>query len=117
MKKIVLFIGLLALGAVLGAPASGGPTAGRYIVVLEKSASLDAVLARHESLAGVEVEHTYRHALNGYAAELSPQALAAVRTDSRVAFVSPDRVVKATAQTLPTGIDRIDGEHQQHALR
>ena len=110
MKKIVLFIGLLALGAVLGAPASGGPTAGRYIVVLEKSASLDAVLARHESLAGVEVEHTYRHALNGYAAELSPQALAAVRTDSRVAFVSPDRVVKATAQTLPTGIDRIDGE-------
>ena len=110
MKKIVLFIGLLALGAVLGAPASGGPTAGRYIVVLEKSASLDAVLARHESLAGVEVEHTYRQALIGYAAELSPQALAAVRTDSRVAFVSPDRVVKATAQTLPTGIDRIDGE-------
>ena len=68
MKKIVLFIGLLSLGAVLGAPASGGPTAGRYIVVLEKSAPLDAVLAQHESLAGVEVEHTYRHALNGYAA-------------------------------------------------
>ena len=117
MKKIALFIGLLALGAVLGAPASGGPAAGRYIVVLEKSAPLDAVLAQHESLAGVEVEHTYRHALNGYAAELSPQALAAVRSDSRVAFVSPDRVVKATAQTLPTGIDRIDGDTQQHALR
>jgi subtilisin len=110
VKKIALFIGLLALGAVLGAPASGGPTAGRYIVVLQKSAPLNGVLAQHESLAGVEVEHTYSHALNGYAAELSPQALAAVLSDSRVAFVSPDRVVKATAQTLPTGIDRIDGD-------
>jgi subtilisin len=110
VKKIVLLIGLLAVAAVLGAPASGGPTAGRYIVVLKKSASLEAVLAQHESLAGVEVEHTYGHALNGYAGELSPQALASVRSDSRVAFVSPDRVVRATAQTLPTGIDRIDGD-------
>ena len=78
--------------------------------MLDKSAPLDSVLAQHESLAGVEVEHTYRHALNGYAAKLSPQALAAVRSDPRVAFVSPDRVVHTTAQTLPTGINRIDGD-------
>ena len=110
MKKIVLFCGLLALAAVLGAPASGGPAAGNYIVVLQKSAPLESVLAQHESLGGVEVEHTYRDALNGYAAKLSPQALAAVRSDPRVAFVSPDRVVHVTAQTLPTGINRIDGD-------
>jgi len=110
VKKIVLFCGLLALAAVLGAPASGGPAAGNYIVVLQKSAPLESVLAQHESLGGVEVEHTYRDALNGYAAKLSPQALAAVRSDPRVAFVSPDRVVHVTAQTLPTGINRIDGD-------
>ena len=101
---------MLALAAVLGAPASGGPAAGKYIVVLQKSAPLESVLAQHESLGGVEVEHTYSHALNGYAAKLSPQALAAVRSDRRVAFVSPDRVVHTTAQTLPTGINRIDGD-------
>jgi subtilisin family serine protease len=105
-----LLFGLLAMAAVLGGPASGGPAAGRYIVVLDKGASLGPVLSQHAALGGVQVEQTYRHALTGYAAELSPQALSAIRADSRVAFVSPDRVVSATAQTLPTGINRIDGE-------
>jgi subtilisin family serine protease len=103
-------LGLLASAAVLGSPASGGPSAASYIVVLDKGASLNAVLSRHEALGGLTVEHTYGHALNGYAAKLSPAALSAVRADSRVAFVSPDRMVRATAQTLPTGINRIDGD-------
>jgi subtilisin family serine protease len=110
VKRIALFFGLIAVAAALGAPASGGPIAAGYIVVLEKGVSVDSVLAQHSSLAGVEVEHTYRHALRGYAATLSPAALASVRSDSRVAFVSPDRLVRATAQTLPTGINRIDGD-------
>ena len=111
MKRIALLFAMLLAGAVVfGGSASGGPTSGSYIVVLEKGASVDSVLGQHASLAGVEVEHTYRHALKGYAATLSPQALATVRADSRVDFVSPDRVVRATAQTLPTGINRIDGE-------
>src|SRR4030095_6184288 len=32
----------------------------------------------------------------------------------RVAFVSDDRPVKAAAQTLPTGVDRIDAERSSH---
>ena len=91
MKRIALLFALLAAAVVFGGSASGGPTPGGYIVVLEKGVSVDSVLAQHASLAGVEVAHTYRHALKGYAATLSPQALAAVRADSRVAFVSPDR--------------------------
>ena len=110
MKRIVLLLGLLASAAVLGSPASGGPSAASYIVVLDKGASLNAVLSQHEALSGLTVEHTYGHALNGYAAKLSPAALSEVRADSRVAFVSPDRVVHATAQTLPTGINRIDAD-------
>ncbi len=51
-----------------------------------------------------------RHALNGYAATLPPAALDTIKADSRVAFVSPDREVHATAQTLPTGINRIDAD-------
>jgi len=110
VKRILLSLGVLAVAAVLGSPASGGPATGSYIVVLDKGASLNRVLAQHETLAGVTVEHTYSHALTGYAAKLSPAALTAIRADSRVAFVSPDRVVHATAQTLPTGINRIDGD-------
>jgi subtilisin family serine protease len=110
VKRILVLLGLLAGAAVLGSPASGGPSAGSYIVVLEQGASVNAVLSQHEALGGTTVEHTYRHAINGYAAKLTPQALSSVRADSRVAFVSPDRVVRATAQTLPTGINRIDGD-------
>ena len=111
MKRIALLFSMLLAGAVVfGGSASGGPASGGYIVVLEKGASVDSVLAQHASLAGADVRHTYRHALKGYAATLSPQALASVRADSRVAFISPDRIVRATAQTLPTGINRIDGD-------
>jgi len=110
VKRILLVSALLAIAAVLGSSASGSQAAGRYIVVLDKGASLSSVLAQHRALSGVEVNRTYSHALHGYAAALSPSALEAVRADSRVAFVSPDRVVRTTAQTLPTGINRIDGD-------
>jgi subtilisin family serine protease len=36
--------------------------------------------------------------------------VAALKADPNVAAVAPDLPVHATAQTLPTGIDRIDGE-------
>jgi subtilisin family serine protease len=48
--------------------------------------------------------------LKGYAATIPQARLDDVERDPRVAFVSDDRPVKAVAQTLPTGIDRIDGE-------
>ena len=110
MKRIVLLLSLLAMAAVVGAPTSGGSTTGRYIVVLKDSASLNAVLADHAALTGARIGHTYRHALSGYAATLPSAALKAIKADSRVAFVSPDREVRIMAQALPTGINRIDAD-------
>jgi subtilisin len=101
-----LLVGLL-LGAVFAATAD----AARYVVVLDEGANPDAVAAYHEGFAGVSVVHRYRHALNGYGANItSATSLTAIEADSRVAFVEADRVFHATAQTLPTGINRIDGE-------
>jgi Subtilase family/Peptidase inhibitor I9 len=105
-KRILIPLVTLLLGATFAAPAG----AARYVVVLDEGVDPDAVAAYHEGFAGVTVVHRYRHALNGYAAEVTPTALAALRADSRVAFVSADRVFRTTAQTLPTGINRIDGE-------
>jgi subtilisin len=110
MKIVLCLTACLVAGGALGAPAGGGAASGRYIVVLEKGASLDAVLSDRAPYAGVGVEHTYGHALKGFSAELSPAALASIKSDSRVAFVTPDRPVKVVAQTLPTGINRIDGD-------
>ena len=71
MKRIVLLLSLLAVVAVIGAPAGGGSSTGRYIVVLEDSASLSAVVADHSSLTGARIGHTYSHALNGYVGDLA----------------------------------------------
>ncbi len=59
---------------------------------------------------GAEVSHVYRAALQGYAARVPAARLDALRSDPRVAYVSADRVVSIDAQTVPTGINRIDGE-------
>lgn len=106
MKRALPLVAAVVVAAVFSAPA----LAGRYVVVLDEGVDPDAVAAYHEGFAGVSVVHRYHYALNGYAAEVSPVALAAIRADSRVDFVSADRVFRTTAQTLPTGINRIDGE-------
>jgi subtilisin len=106
MKRAVPLLAGFVLAAVFSAPA----LAARYVVVLDEGVNPDAVAAYHEGFAGVSVVHRYRHALNGYAAEVSPSALSALKADRRVDFVSADRVMRATAQALPTGINRIDGE-------
>jgi subtilisin family serine protease len=72
--------------------------------------SVTAVAREHARRAGTEISYLYRHALRGYAARLTPAALRRLRADPRVRFISRDRVVHADAQTLPTGIDRIDAD-------
>jgi subtilisin len=94
-----------------GASAAQSGSAGNYIVVLKSTASSPATLAsQHASRYGARVGHVYRHALKGYSATLSSTRLAALRADPNVAAVVADLPVHAFAQTLPTGINRIDGE-------
>src|SRR5215218_2164605 len=93
------------------APASGqaAEIPGSYIVTLKSgdpaSAADDARRGQ-----GAEVAHVYRHALSGYSARMSERAAAAIARQDRVASVVPDQTVSIAAQSLPTGIDRIDGE-------
>jgi subtilisin len=116
LKHFLLVIGLFAIAAVVASGAAAQTTSGRYIVVL-KDGVHEASTAADHALKGAVVFDHYRHALNGYAATLSPSALAAVRADSRVLFVAPDGELQsapppppAFAQVLPDNIDRIDGD-------
>jgi subtilisin len=101
---------LFALPATAGA-TSGTPIAGQYVVVLEHGASGKGVAGEHARSANARVLHTYDAALHGYAARLSDAALAKVKADPRVASVVQDREgMPLGAQTLPTGINRVDAE-------
>ncbi len=100
------------LAVAAAAPAAFASPAARqtYIVVLRDGVSVDRAVAAHGRAYGLEVRHTYRYALSGYAAVMSSADARALASDPRVLSVAPDRVVSIDAQTVPTGIDRIDGE-------
>jgi aqualysin 1 len=90
----------------------------QYIVVLNDDAAgprgkfsmaeqaTDVLVAAY----GGKVKQVYKHALNGYAAEMSKEEAEALSEDPRVAFVEEDSLMYAsTIQTGATwGLDRID---------
>ena len=114
MRRRLLVGGILAaLTASLFAatPTAAAPSEGKYIVVLKDTAASPDTLARsHASRFGAKVGPVYRHALKGYAAALSADRVAALRADPAVAAVVQDLPVHIFADTLPTGVNRIDGE-------
>ena len=104
---------LVALGsptvAAHAAPADGSAASG-YIVVLKDGAAPEKVANEHSRRYDAQVDHLYRSALKGYSAHMSSTAAARVREDSRVLYVQRDGVAHASAQSLPTGINRANAD-------
>lgn len=105
----------LSLSGVAGAAPAAAPASGvvpgQYIVVLKDTVA-DPMLAASDMARahGLGLLYNYSYALKGFAATIPSARLATVKADSRVLFVSEDREVSVDAQTLPTGVDRIDAE-------
>ena len=117
--------GLAALSLALAACADVGPRAatddalpvqdaelvpGQYIVVLKASAPATQIMNALVPMPGVELRHVYAAALNGFAARLSPAALAELRANPNVAYIEQDQFIRvdATETGATWGIDRID---------
>ena len=109
MKRVLLVAFALLLGlAALGSSAAGNPEAAKdpaaasYIVVFKHGVQSTPTAARGLATAhGGRVTFVYQHALEGFAARLSPAAAASIANDSRVAYVEPDQVMHATARRAP----------------
>jgi subtilisin len=109
-SRLLLSLAFFTAALTFAGTALGGRIAGQYIVVVKGGYDSRAVAREHARAAGADVLYTYKSALNGYTARLTPAGLRVVRADSRVAFVSADHTVHALAQTLPTGVNRIQGD-------
>ena len=91
----------------------GRPSAkDRYIVVLKDAAGDPRRVAERMATDGVVPTHVYRHVFRGFAAEIPPGRLAALKRDPNVVSVTPDGIVRAVADVagVPTGVDRIDAD-------
>ena len=93
-------------------PAVGRVVPNRYIVVLRPDAVNAGPLAAQSATAdGGRVLFVYDAALKGFAAELSPRAVEALRRNPTVAYIEPDQVneIVGTQSPVPSwGLDRID---------
>jgi subtilisin len=112
MRRLLLgsVLALLVAATTPLAAAGAAPVRG-YIVVLKGSAGAPDMVAAHQARSrAFVVGHVYRAALKGYSAVMTAADAQALRADPRVASITLDRPVHIDQQTLPTGIDRIDGE-------
>lgn len=90
-----------------------GGTGASYIVTFETGtgAAEQQDTRREVTAAGGEIQRTYGHALRGFAADLTPEALARLRRDADVRSVTPDLALHATGEVespAPWNLDRID---------
>ncbi|PYM95234.1 MAG: peptidase S8 [Candidatus Rokuibacteriota bacterium] len=108
-------LALLVLAGSLGlAPAAAAQVLpDQYIVVLHdnvpRAVDVAQDLARRYRIGILDV---YENALKGFSASIPAAVLNAVARDSRVRFISEDRVVVAFQQTIPTGVNRINAENK-----
>lgn len=109
-RSLVAALAMMAVVAALLPQAQAAQTTNGYIVVLKGNADPDSVSAEHSSRFGARVEYRYHSALKGYAGQLTEDAAAQISADSRVAWVERDKPVHITAQSLPTGINRVDAD-------
>ena len=109
MKFSIVSALTLALAILVAAPASGfaQTVKGRYIVVLDHGETNPAGLAKGH---GISPSNVYKSVFKGFAGTIPEAALKGLAKNPKVLRIVPDRVVKKIAQTLPTGIDRIDAE-------
>ncbi|HYY85502.1 MAG TPA: S8 family peptidase, partial [Nitrososphaeraceae archaeon] len=87
----------------------------QYIVVLKDNNLLSPgkvkLLAGEATNQGAALRHIYDNAIGGFAIKVpNEKALEAIMKIPEVDYVEPDIKVKAFAQSLPTGIDRVDAD-------
>jgi len=109
MRRSVGILTFVLMMLATGPIANAVSPVASYIVVLRSGSDVSAMASRVTAL-GAEVFQRYTHALDGLAIKASATALSRIMSDRSVLFVSPDLPVVLNDQTLPTGVDRIDGD-------
>jgi len=103
----ILAVALLFVGTAVTAQVIPG----QYIVVLNDDTlnpgnAAQTLVNRH----GGRVGHVYTNAIKGFSFQGSATAAAAIGRNPNVAYVEADLEAHAFAQTLVTGVDRVEAD-------
>ena len=119
MRRALLTAGAALLGAAPAAAAAPPAPATPQIVVLEDGADAPArAIDRMARSYGIKLKHRYDRVLDGFAAELTAEQVAALEAEPAVAFIEEDAVVASAAglsfpvaagEMVPPGIRRVGG--------
>jgi hypothetical protein len=87
----------------------------QYIVILNDDAlnlgDIFSEVAKKVSIEGTEILHIYEDVLNGFAISVPNERVIEVLEQSPfVDYIEKDKTVKAFAQTLPSGVNGVDGD-------
>ncbi len=114
--RVGVLVGLVALGLTadptMAQPdrrAGDDAVEGLYIVTLQPGNDPEREAPGLAKEHGGRAKHVYKRALRGFAFEGSDEDAEKLARHPKVRTVVPDQRVEATAQTVPTGIGRIDG--------
>jgi len=112
-KLLLVGVAILTLTAVAAQAerASGPPN--RYIVQVNKDFAPGRVGRGIAQRTGGMLGHVYTSAVKGFSIQLPPGGLAKkdIESQSGVLLVEPDVQIYATAQTLPTGVNRMEADN------
>jgi subtilisin len=113
---ILLLAGMLPawlIGGAMSAQAFPVAQAGKEAVIVEVARG-DNPQAVARAL-GVVPTHVFSEVFQGFAAELPVAAVSAAERQRGVIRIWPDLLVHASAQALPTGVDRVDADQNSWA--
>src|SRR3990172_10025621 len=84
---------------------------GQYIIVLSDDSDLASETEKAKS-KGAEIIQEYKHAIKGFAVKVQNDKILDLikKNNPSISYIEPDYEVQTFAQTLPTGINRIDAE-------
>jgi subtilisin family serine protease len=110
VRYLLLTTGLLWSAPPLAASPSLQDEVATHIIVYRSGVDPEGVTNELVATYGLRATHIFRYAINGAAVVVPPGRLAALQRDPRVAYVEANQMFHAHAQTLPTGVNRINAD-------
>lgn len=92
---------------------SGGVS--HIVAFRDQAAESDSVASDLAVEYDFTISQVYEHVLRGFAANLNPEQVRALRSDPQVEFVEKDQFFTIAQQTLPSGVDRVDADQSATA--